>query len=724
MRKEEYKELYFKEIKSPFTLMRRDFLKLFGGGIIIFFSYRDSSAFQEIIRRAGALQINPSGSNAFLKIGENGRVTCFTGKIEMGQGIITSFAQIVAEELDVAVDLVDMILGDTDLSPWDLGTFGSMSIRFFCQPLREAASQAKQVLIELASEHLKVPAENLVTKNGIIFEKEKPENSVSYAQIAKGQNIEKRLDKKFKLKNQSEFSIIGKPSKRPDASDKVTGKARYAGDITLPEMLYAKILRPPAHKAKLKNIDTSETKKIKDVIVVEDNDLIAVLHKYPDEAEKALAKIKAEFEIPETKVDEKNIFSHLLGVAPEGKIMATDGDIEKGKSLSSNLFEETYLNSYVAHAPIEPHTAVARMEGGKITVWASTQTPFLVQREVADALKISSKNIRIITPFLGGGFGGKTVNQQATEAARLAKLVGKPVMVAWSREEEFFFDAFRPAAIIKINSGTTIAGKISYWDFNVYFAGERGSEQFYDIQNQRSSVFGVVKSAVPAQGIPGSHPFATGPWRAPAVNTCTFARESHIDIMALKSGNDPVQFRLDNLKDQRMINAIKIASEKFGWASLKSPSSRGYGIACSIDSGTYVVTMTEVKVDKKTGQVKVKRILCVQDMGLVINPEGAKMQIEGCITMGLGYALSEEIRFRGGRIIDLNFDTYEIPRFSWLPEIETVLIDNKEFPPQGGGEPAITCMGAVIANAIFDATGARLFQLPMTAQRIKEAIET
>jgi len=557
----------------------------------------------------------------------------------------------------------------------------------------------------------------LKAKDGVIFDKTHSKNQVTYAQLTKGKKIAKKLDRKAALEAVSEFTIAGKPASRTDAPEKVTGKAMFAGDIRLPGMLYARILRPPAHGAKIKSVDTSAAEKIKEVQIVKDGDLIAALHKYPDVAEKALAKIKAQFDLPEAKVNDKTIFDHLLNVAPEGEVVAQGGNLQTGEKLSTDIFEETYLNSYVAHATIETHTAVAKIEGDKATVWASTQTPFRAKDEIAQVLGFPSKNVRIIPPFVGGGFGGKTSNKQAVEAARLAKLTGKPVQVAWSRAEEFFNDTFRPAAVVKIKSGIKDSGKIFLWDYIVYFAGERGSQQFYDIPHHRTASTGGGW-----RGTPGSHPFGTGAWRAPANNTNTFARESHIDIMALKAGIDPLEFRLKNLKNKRMLRVLTAAAEKFGWTKSKAANGRGYGIACGTDSGTYVAHMAEVEVDKR-GVVQVKRVVCAQDMGLSINPEGAKMQIEGCITMGLGYALTEEIHFNGGEIFDLNFDTYEIPRFSWLPKIETVLIDAKDSPPQGGGEPAIICMGAVVANAIYDATGARLFQLPMTPERIKEAMK-
>ena len=635
----------------------------------------------------------------------------------MGQGVITSLAQMLADELEVSFSSVDMVMGDTDLCPWDMGTFGSMTTRFFGPPLREAAAKARAVLMELAAEYLQTPLNKLKAKDGVIFDKTQSKNKVTYAQLTKGKKIARKLNRKTTLKAVSEFTIVNKPASRTDSPEKVTGKAMFAGDIRLPGMLSARILRPPAHGAKIKSVDTSAAEKIKEVRVVKDGDLIAVLHKHPDEAEKALAKVKVQYDLPEAKVDDKTIFDHLLNVAPEGEVVAQGGNIKTGEELSTDIIEETYLNSYVAHAPIEPHTAVAKIEGNKATVWASTQTPFPAKEEIAQALGFPSKNVRIITPFVGGGFGGKTRNMQAVEAARLSKLTGKPVLVAWSRAEEFFNDTFRPAAIVKIKSGIKDSGKIFLWDYIVYFAGERGSQQFYDIPHHRTASTGGGW-----RGTPGSHPFGTGAWRAPGNNTNTFARESHIDIMASKAGIDPLEFRLKNLKNKRMLGVLTVAAEKFGWTKSKASNGRGYGIACGTDSGTYVAHMAEVEVDKKKGTVQVKRIVCAQDMGLVINPEGAKMQIEGCITMGLGYALTEEIHFKGGEIFDLNFDTYEIPRFSWLPKIETVLIEAKDSPHQGGGEPAIICMGAVVANAIYDAVGARLLQLPMTPERIRTAL--
>jgi len=293
------------------------------------------------------------------------------------------------------------------------------------------------------------------------------------------------------------------------------------------------------------------------------------------------------------------------------------------------------------------------------------------------------------------------------------------VQVAWTRAEEFFFDTFRPAAVLKIESGIDADGKITLWDYQVYGAGMRGSDVFYDIPHHKVRVYGEWRGD---NG--GYHPFAVGAWRAPAANSNRFAAEQQIDMMAVATGMDTLEFRLKNTKDERMLSVLRAVADAFGWESRGAPrkNGRGRGLACGIDAGTYVALMADVSVDSDSGAVKVDRVVCAQDMGVVVNPEGSRMQMEGCIAMGLGYVFSEEVRFQGGKILDANFGTYELARFSQMPEIKTVFVSHDELEPQGGGEPAIINMGAVVANAIFDATGARVYRLPMTRERVLEAI--
>ena len=705
-------------IDLPSEVSRRKFLKIFGGGIVVTVSANDLLALQEAPVRRRFGRALPDDFNAFLRVGEDGRVTCFTGKIEMGQGVVTSLAQMLADELEVSLDSVDMVMGDTDLCPWDMGTFGSMSTRFFGPPLRAAAAEAREVLLEQAAEKLDVPVDQLMVSDGVVSITADPEKKISYAEIAKGQKIARRLDRKAVLESVENFTIAGKPVNRTDAVAKVTGDAKFSGDIRRKGMLYASLLRPPAHGATLGEVDASGIEAVAGAAMVVDGDLVAVLHETPDGAQRAIEKVVAAWETPELDLDEDTIFEHLLKVAPAGESLERGGDLDVGMSVSNVEARHTYLDGYVAHAPLETHTAVAEIVDGRCTIWASTQTPFRLQTEAAAALGWPEDKVRVVPPFVGGGFGGKSANRQAIEAARLAKRTGRPVQVAWSRAEEFFYDTFRPAAVVKIDAGVGEGGRITYWDYTTYFAGSRGADHFYDIEHHRT-----VAAPGGWRGGPGTHPFATGAWRAPGNNTNTFARESHIDILAVQASIDPLEFRLRNLADKKMRQVLETTANRFGWLEAGAPSGRGQGLALGIDAGTYVGLAVEVDVDQPTGKVTVKRMVCAQNMGLAINPEGATIQMEGCLTMGLGYALAEQVRFSGGEILDTNFDTYEIPRFSWLPEIETIIIDAEDDPPQGGGEPAIVVVGAAIANAIYDAVGARIYRMPMTPERVRLAME-
>ena len=695
------------------AMHRRDFLRRIGGGIAILFTVGlPTTDAQGQRRRRGY----PEDLNAYLRIGQDGLISCFTGKIEMGQGIIISLAQMLADELDVALDRVKMVMGDTVLCPYDGGTTGSRTTKYFGPALRRAGAEARHVLMQLAAEKINVPLDRLVAKDGVISDTQDAARNVSYAQLAKGQAIVRAVDGEIAPEHYSRHTVAGKATRRTDAREKLTGAAPFAGDIRLPGMLYAKVVRPPAHGARLKTADTRAAKQTPGVIVVEEADLVAVLHEKPDVAEMALAKIVVEFDTPDASLGNETIFDHLEKSGSSERVVTEKGDLAEGRGACEKSFETTFYNHYVAHAPIEPHTVLVDV-GDEVRVWASTQTPFRVRTTVAEALDVPEEKVRVITPFVGGGFGGKKSGLFITQAAQLARITGRPVQVALSRKEEFFYDTFRPAAVIQARSGIDGAGRICFWDFAHFFPGTRSSEPIYDIPHYR------VVSRRTARGEPNAHPFGTGAWRGPGSNSNVHAMESQTDIMAQAAGMDPLSFRLKNLSDKRMVRVLEAAAETFDRTFSKGPSGKGYGIACTDYLNTYVAIIAEVKVNRQTGNVQVERIVCAQDMGEVINPQGAVLQVEGGVTMGLGYCLGEEIHFRGGQVLTENFDTYEIARFSWAPQIDAVLIDNPDLAPQGCGEPAITTMGGVIANAVYDAIGVRLFMLPMTPERVKAAVQ-
>jgi isoquinoline 1-oxidoreductase len=587
--------------------------------------------------------------------------------------------------------------------------------------LRAAAAQARVELVALAAQKLGAARDSLLVEHGTVFVAGQPRRRVSYGELSRGAKIVRTVQSDAILRSASEFQVMGASPRRLDGLEKVTGAAKYAADIRVPGMLYARLLRPPTHGATLLQLDTSGVEHLPGITLINHDGLVAVLHTDPEAAEDALGRIKTLWQGSATKVDPESIHERLVSQAATLKTLAERGNVAAVRSNVKHVFEATYKKGYVAHAALEPHAAIAQIREGRATVWASTQTPFPTRDKIAKALGWDPMQVRVITPFVGGGFGGKSADGQAIEAARLAQITGKPVQVAWSRSEEFFNDTFDPASVVKIVSGIEASGRIALWDSVVYSAGERGAVACYDIPNALFRSSGGASYGPPGPQA-SLHPFATGPWRAPGANMNVFAIESQIDMMASAVGEDPLAFRLRNLTDPRMRRVLQAAADAFGWQPAAAPSKRGVGLACNIDAGTYVATMAEIKVDAASGRVQVIRMVCAQDMGIIVNPEGAKMQIEGGITMGLGYTLAEELRFLGGDILDRNFGTYEIPRFSWVPRIDAVFVKNDDLAPQGGGEPPITTTGAVIANAVFDATGARLYRLPMTADRVRLAI--
>jgi nicotinate dehydrogenase subunit B len=688
---------------------RREFLKTTGIGLYILFAMPMPESEAQTGREY------PDDINAYLHINPSGKIKCFTGKIEMGQGIITSLAQMLAEELDAPFTEVEMVMGDTQLCPFDNATVGSRSTKYFGPALRQAAADARTVLLQLAAQKWNRPVERLYARDGMIMDQDHADKRIAYGDLVQGQSLQKVSSLAANLKPIAEHSVSGKPYLRTDSRAKVTGAAQFAGDIRLPGMLYAKILRPPSHGAKRIFCDTQAARAIPGVVVIEEGDMVAVLHEKPDVAEKARSVIQARYEESKPAVDGESIFKELQRLGSSAQIVMEKGDVDSARTTCAQVKEMTFYNQYVAHAPIEPHTALVEVAGDKVNVWASTQSPFRVRDSVAQVLALDKEKVHVRTPFVGGGFGGKTWALQATEAALLAKGTGRPVQVAWTREEEFFYDSFRPAAVLHVAAGVDEKGRISFWQYENYFAGARSSEPIYDIPNIRVSSLNNGRDASP-------HPFNTGAWRGPGSNSNVFAMESHCDTLASLAGMDPLTFRLQNLSDERMKKALRSAAEQFGYSFAKSPSDEGVGIACTNYLNTYVVTMAKLRIERRTGMVRVEKMVCAQDMGEIINPQGARLQIEGCLTMGISAALSEEIRFYGGKIFTSNFDTYELTRFSQLPQIKVILIDNPSLPPQGCGEPAITTVAAALANAIHDAVGVRMKELPMTPERIKKEL--
>jgi isoquinoline 1-oxidoreductase len=681
-----------------FELERREFFRILGGGVAIFlFSPAEATAQES--GRGASHDPQPKELAAWLHVGEDGTVTAFTGKAEVGQNIRTSLTQAVAEELHVPVASIRLVMGDTDLTPYDMGTFGSRTTPYMAPLIRRAAAAARNLLVQLAARQWQVEPTKLLAADGKITDPASG-RSMEFKELARGQALAKAVVENLPPTPATEWTIAGKPLPKVNGVDFVTGRHRYSTDVKREGMLRGKALRPPSFGATLASLDESAARMMPGVTVVRDGNFVGVAAASEGEATRALAALKAEWKaVPQISRDE--LFAYLKKNAREGEDRHETGTVESALAAAGHRLEAAYTVEYIAHAPLEPRAAVAEWKDGKLTVWTGTQRPFGVRDELLEAFRLGPDQVRVIVPDTGAGFGGKHTGDAAIEAARLAKAAGHPVKVVWTREEEFTWAYFRPAGVIEVRSGARADGTLTAWEFHNYNSGGAAIRTPYDVANQRI-VFHPVDS-----------PLRQGSYRGLAATANFFARESHMDELARAAKVEPLEFRLKNLKDERLRGVFEAAAKTFGWERKKSSSGQGFGIAGGIEKAGYVATCVEVGTDRATSSVKIVRVVTAFDCGAVVNPDGLKNQIAGAIVMGLGGALFEVIDFENGRILNNHFSRYRVPRFSDVPAIEVVLVDRKDLPSSGAGETPLLALAPAIGNAIFDATGVRLRSLPL-----------
>ena len=691
-------------------LERRDFFKLLGGGLVLVFTL-DAFASQESGRqegesgRRGQSNSTPKEIGGWLHIGEDGSITGYTGKVEFGQNIRTSLSQVVAEELRVPISSIRLAMGDTDLTPFDMGTFGSRTTPTMAPQLRKAAASAREVLIDLAAEEWKVDRASLTVKDGKVINAQSRQ-SLDFGKLTKGQKLLKVISETAATTPVDQWKVTGKSVAKVDGRNFVTGKHRYTSDTKLPDMLFGKVVRPSAFNASVVSVDSSEAEAMPGVKVVRDGSFIGVAAPSAQTASRAASAIKVEWKA-EPQSSAKELFDHLRkqsSPSPQGNVR---GSIADGLASADKKLEQTYTVAYIAHAPLEPRAAAAEWSKGKLTVWTGTQRPFGVRGELAEAFRIPEDRVRVIVPDTGAGYGGKHTGDVAVEAARLSQAAGKAVKLLWTREEEFTWAYFRPAGVIDVSSGVREDGTITAWEFHNYNSGSAGIQHRYDFPNQRI-VFHQAKS-----------PLRQGSYRGLAATANHFAREVHMDELARAVKMDPLEFRLKNLKDERMKAVLNAAARVFGWGKATSVANSGYGIAAGFEKGGYVATCAEVSVDRASGKIKLVRVVEAFECGSIVNPDQLKNQIEGSIVMGIGGALFEAIDFDNGKIVNGRFSRYRVPRFSDVPVIETVLVDRKDLPSAGAGETPIVGLAPAVGNAIFDAIGIRLRSLPMAPNGLK-----
>ncbi len=692
-----------------FDIARRDFFKTAGGGVFIALALRGSLA-QESGggQRRGQGGGMPKEIGAWLHIAEDGAVTVYTGKVEVGQNIRTSLAQVVAEELRVPMASIKMVMGDTDVTPYDAGTFGSLTTRMMSPQLRKAAAAAREVLIDFAAERGKVERGELVVADGRITHAA-TRQSFSFGSLTHGQRVTKVISDSVVTTPADQWKIAGKSALKVNARDIVTGKHQYASDIKRPGLLYGKVLRPSTLNATLASVDLRDAEKLPGVTVVRDGDFVGVAAASENSAAKAVNDIHAEWKTA-PHPPSRDLFDYLRknpaqSQRPEGRAAFTAGSIEAGLAAGEHKLQQSYTIAYIAHIPLEPRAAVAEWNDGKLTVWTGTQRPFGVRSELAQAFHIAEDKVRVLVPDTGSGYGGKHTGEAAIEAARIAKSAGKPVKVVWTREEEFNWAYFRPAGVIDVSSAVSGEGKITAWEFHNFNSGEAGIRTLYEIPNQK------------IQFHPTRTPLRQGSYRALAATANHFARESHMDELARLVNMDPLEFRLKNLKDERLRAVLQATAKRFGWGKTKPAPGHGFGIAGGFEKGGYVAMCADVAVDRATASVKIARVVASFECGTIINPDQLKNQIEGSVVMGIGGALFESIEFEDGRLLNGKLSRYRVPRFSDAPSIEVVLLDRKDLASAGAGETPIAGLAPAVGNAIFDAIGVRARSLPMRLEK-------
>ena len=690
-----------------FAFDRRQFLKGFSAGIALLVPLGHLLA-QEGEAGGGAFNRElPQEIGAWIHIEEDGSIVVYTGKVEFGQNIRTSLSQAVADELRVPISTIRLVMGDTDLTPFDMGTFGSRTTPTMAPQLRKAAAAAREMLIALAAQRWQV-APDTVRLVDARFVNHDATKSLTLADVAKGLKLVKTISPDVKTTPADQWTVAGKPIPKVDARDLVTGRHKYTSDLRRDGMLFGAVVRPPRLNATLESRGSAPA-ETGGAQIVQDGNFLGVVARDPQTAAGTAKSITPRWNIPDQPTSNAELFDYFRKTAESGRGRPV-GSVANGFAAADKKLEQTYTVAYIAHAPLEPRAAVAEWAENKLTVWTGTQRPFGVRGELADALHIPANRIRVIVPDTGSGYGGKHTGECAIEAARLAIATKKPVKVVWTREEEFTWAYFRPAGVIDVKSGVKNDGTVTAWEFHNYNSGASGIQVKYDFANQNIQ-FHETKS-----------PLRQGSYRGLAATANHFARETHMDELAALVQMDPVQFRLKNIKDERLRAVLDAATTRFGWGKQTAAGSgakRGVGVACGFEKGSYIATCAEVSVDQQTGKVKLERVLEAFECGAVVNPLHLQNQVEGAVVQAIGGALFEAIEFGNGSVLNPKFSRYRLPRFSDVPSIEVVLVERKDLPSAGAGETPIVGLAPAVGNAIFAAANKRLRSLPLAPKGLQ-----
>jgi CO/xanthine dehydrogenase Mo-binding subunit len=687
----------------------------------------------------------------WLAIEVDGSVTAFSGKVELGTGVRTALAQIVAEELELPLERVNMVMGDTALTPDEGYTAGSMTILTSGASLREAAAEARRILLELAAQALSAAPRDLAVQDGSIFVTGRPEQRVSYAELMGGKLFNRQVPEQVEVRRRADYRIVGTSVPRQDLPGKVVGQPSFVHDFTLPGMLHARLVRPPSLGATLVSLEEGSVQDLSGPVqVVRRGNFVGVLAEREELAVQAAKRLKVEWREAPSLPAMPELYAQLRSQPTEDVVLVQEGDVDGRLKAAPRTLRATYLQPYHAHASIGPSCAVADVQGAQVTVWSSTAGPFPLSSALAQLLELPPENIHLIHLEGAGSYGANGSDDAAADAALLSQAVGRPVRVQWSREDEFIWEPKAPAMVMEAAAGLDEHGQVLAWDYQVWSPSHvtraRSAAQLLAGQlvtgqgaPQSGFSFGAERNAPTNYAFPVQrvtvHYLADSPLRASSFRSLggaenTFTNESFIDELASASGVDALEFRLRYLQEPRAREVLLAAARRAGWESRPSPRSgqeelaegRGLAFARYENDQAIVCCVVQLQVNRRTGEVRVQRITVTHDCGLIINPDGVLNQVEGNILQSLSRALKEEVQFDRSQVTSRDWSSYPILTFSEVPEVDIQLINRPDQPALGAGEPATVTTAAAVANAIFDATGARLRQVPFTRARLLSAL--
>jgi CO/xanthine dehydrogenase Mo-binding subunit len=746
------------------TLTRREFLKTSGALVISFAVPPITEALPQV--GAGKPPLVPTELDSWVAVMPDGRVQAFFGKMDMGQSLEVSIAQIVADELDVACDKVDVLMGDTASSCNQGGASGSLGISHGSRPLRSAAAEARRLLLETGSKQLGVPAEQLRVEDGTILSQDG--RKVSYSELVGGKYFHHQVEwnkqvgnfmdikVQAKPKTPQEYRVVGKPFARRDVAWKVYGTDEFVTDVRVKGMLHARVIRPPRAACKVRGVDEASIKSIRGARVVREKDFVAVVAPREWDAVRAAQRLKVDWHALDGAFPAMDqLHEHIRGA----KVVKREEPVKKGDLAAAfstpgvRIVEAQYEWPFQSHASMGPGCAVAEARADHCTVWTGSQKPHFVRDGVAKLLGMAPEKVRAIWVAGPGSYGRNDAGDAALDAAFLSKATGKPVRVQGMRADGTAWDPKGPACVHRARAALDASGKVIAYEFV-----SKGFSRQHIATNESDPADSLVGQAtgIPAKGtqifgvpaesygfenkllawetiaplVENCSPLRTAHMRDPVGPEIHFGAEQFIDELAAAVGEDPVAFRLRYLTDARHAAVVKAAAEKAGWEARTSPQRerggellKGRGIAFAERNGTAVAAVAEVEVERNTGRVWARRVVVAHDCGLVINPQGLRYTIEGNVVQGISRAVYEQVRFDRDAVTSVDWASYPILEMQDAPAaIEVVLINRPEVAPSGAGEPTMRVIPAAVANAFFDATGVRLRQAPLNAERVKAAL--